>query len=468
MNGKGYLIPENIIPEGMRCFCVFIPDDDMYQYAFFGAYEFFGKWIAWERDAAKRGKDAAAAWQAAIEMTRESMGCEPIDYTNVFQNLVDAIGNISINQTVSVDSGGCCGTTIPDDSTLPVETDTTVIDPEGDPPDGFSTWEEYQTAKCRDTDWLISQVIDASRAMNGGYLALVSSLTFGLASALFVAAFPPAVVAVLPALVVTAVVTAILSAVASGQYNKFDEIADQLETDRQDRFCDLIAWDSPTSLRNLLLVSIQTAGLDAGNLPQDIEDLMDIYRLIYDGDYLNHFVSNIGNNAPVEYVQVADCSCVEPPPAIFTFDTTAQGWYTEYESTPPPASMGWSNNGNPAGGLRVDFNAGTAEQRGYLRYDISSQGIIAGASMPVSTHYRMGGSNPGSIRTYIYIWYVEGGSDSYGASGSTTSWTTMSLSPTAGNYGKTISHIELRAIKLSGYATPCYIDFDNVNISAWV
>lgn len=160
---RGYLIPDNVQPEGFRCFFVYIPDDDMYQYAFFGAYEFFGAWLAWERDEAKRGQLAAAAWKQAIEMTRDAMGCESYDYTNAFELIAEAIGRISISQTVNCGGGSdslvCYGTDgqptvnltpyTPDDNVLPPTGDDWPMDTETDePPVGFDTWEDYDSHAC--------------------------------------------------------------------------------------------------------------------------------------------------------------------------------------------------------------------------------------------------------------------------------------------------------------------------------
>jgi hypothetical protein len=71
----GYLIPENVSPDDYGCLLVFYPSDDLYRRELFGALDYFGTWVAWERDAAKRGILAASAWKIANEKTREAMGC---------------------------------------------------------------------------------------------------------------------------------------------------------------------------------------------------------------------------------------------------------------------------------------------------------------------------------------------------------------------------------------------------------
>lgn len=90
-DGQGYLIPENPTPEEMACILVFYPNDPFYLRALLGALSYFGTWTAWERDASKRGRLAAAAWKEANECTYDSMGC--------LTELVAALG--SINTTLA-------------------------------------------------------------------------------------------------------------------------------------------------------------------------------------------------------------------------------------------------------------------------------------------------------------------------------------------------------------------------------
>jgi len=68
-NHPGYLIPDNPQPDGLYCLKVFIPRDETYLYAFSGAFQFFGKWLAWQRDAGHNATLAAAAWRDAIQYT---------------------------------------------------------------------------------------------------------------------------------------------------------------------------------------------------------------------------------------------------------------------------------------------------------------------------------------------------------------------------------------------------------------
>lgn len=53
------------------CQLVYLPDRPEYWQAFLGALSYMATWRAWERDDDKRGKDAAANWREAFELTME-------------------------------------------------------------------------------------------------------------------------------------------------------------------------------------------------------------------------------------------------------------------------------------------------------------------------------------------------------------------------------------------------------------
>jgi hypothetical protein len=71
----GYLLPEVIDPEAAVCIRVYVPDAPEYIAAFWGSYEFLTAWIAWEKDDAHRGKEAAAVWKPYFEQSREEYLC---------------------------------------------------------------------------------------------------------------------------------------------------------------------------------------------------------------------------------------------------------------------------------------------------------------------------------------------------------------------------------------------------------
>lgn len=118
MSQPGYLIPDNPQPDGFYCLKVFIPADDLYLYAFGGAFQFFGKWLAWERDSSHKGALAAAAWQEAISKTflegwlncGEDDVCEHCDLIPIILEQLQELNNMNVNVNCGSGSGGCgCG-----------------------------------------------------------------------------------------------------------------------------------------------------------------------------------------------------------------------------------------------------------------------------------------------------------------------------------------------------------------------
>lgn len=73
---RGYIIPDEPDPEKYTCFTVWVPDDQVYTSQFWQAYEYFSKWVAWQRDGTDRGKQAAAVWRGAWELTMTGNDCE--------------------------------------------------------------------------------------------------------------------------------------------------------------------------------------------------------------------------------------------------------------------------------------------------------------------------------------------------------------------------------------------------------
>lgn len=80
VDGKGYILPETINPGRWKCVKVFIPDDLQYYAAFWGAYEYFTTWKAWQRTGDTKGKQAAAVWKVGFDAARllwpDMEGCE--------------------------------------------------------------------------------------------------------------------------------------------------------------------------------------------------------------------------------------------------------------------------------------------------------------------------------------------------------------------------------------------------------
>lgn len=180
---KAYPIPDPL-PDGLRCFFIAIPDDDLFLWQFMGAYRFFGTWVAWERDAAKRGKDAAALWRNAIEWTEEHMTCEFPDYSEIFeqwpfegmasslaliaQRLEALEASQSQSQAISIYNDCCsCGGDVP----LPGwdgDNDGTGGGPTDDPPGWDSGVNgDYEDYKCKAANKLVADYVATLSGITG-------------------------------------------------------------------------------------------------------------------------------------------------------------------------------------------------------------------------------------------------------------------------------------------------------------
>lgn len=169
--GRGYLLPEgDAYTADLRCAIVFYPDKDEYLFALGGSLDYLGTWIAWERDEAKRGKDAARAWRDATELTRE---CWDMACLDQLQEDVSAIRLLLQQQA-------CCGSTSITYAPTTITT-TTIIPGVGDDPTVYgetevATWEEWLQHLCYQSHNYVDQLIHygetASNLFDAGGLTL--------------------------------------------------------------------------------------------------------------------------------------------------------------------------------------------------------------------------------------------------------------------------------------------------------
>ena len=144
-NQPGYPLPSGDLGEDeIICQLVYFPDRPEYRQAFLGAYHYLTTWRAWERDDAKRGKDAAANWRAAFELTMECwrMAC--------LEQLQEDVSNI----LRALEAGVCCPEMDPTDGDQYTDD---VEDGVGNVPQNIidsgyaedaSDWEGFDDYKC--------------------------------------------------------------------------------------------------------------------------------------------------------------------------------------------------------------------------------------------------------------------------------------------------------------------------------
>lgn len=104
MDGKGYLLPDNLEPDEDSCLLVWFPDAPEYRRALLGSISTLGTWIVWEKRGDNSASVAAARWKESIIRTiNQKFDCELVD-------LLDEEGTMTITITNSQSQTcGCCG-----------------------------------------------------------------------------------------------------------------------------------------------------------------------------------------------------------------------------------------------------------------------------------------------------------------------------------------------------------------------
>lgn len=158
--GHGYPLPSGELGEDeIVCQLIYLPNRDEYWQAFFSAYHYMTNWLAWERDAEKRGKDAAANWREAFELTMECWRMTCLDeITERMDIMIDLLGN----------QPGCCGTT----TIGPIITViTTLVPGVGDDPTEWgetevADWDEWSEYVCYHAHVYVDSLINSATVID--------------------------------------------------------------------------------------------------------------------------------------------------------------------------------------------------------------------------------------------------------------------------------------------------------------
>lgn len=223
----GYTLPPgDAFEEDLCCAIIYYPDREEYRRALLGAVTYFATWTAWERDSSKRGKDAARAWQLALEQTMEcwNMACME-DLIAIQQEIL----------TFLQSKKDCCDDGVTYDPQETVETD--IVPNVGDPPDFYgetavTDWDDWAEHVCHNGHIYVDNLIDAAGqlmlAVNGAWIAL------GLVAALMALATMSGI-GIPIAFGLAATVVGSLAVLTSGTV--FSEAATDIETARDDIVC---------------------------------------------------------------------------------------------------------------------------------------------------------------------------------------------------------------------------------------
>ena len=228
--GRGYLLPDgDAYTDDIVCQLVYLPNKDEYWRALLGALDYFGTWQAWEKDQAKRGKDAARAWKEATEATMEcwrmttcleDLQNDVSDILSLLENKKDCCdGNITYNIGPIVTT-----TIIPGVGPDPTEYGETAV----------ADWDEWKEHLCYQAHRYVDSLILQANNLEAGLT--VGGIALGVVGAALAA------ISLLATGGVTfpIVATVLAGLTAGGAGSMFDQAATDIEAARDDIVCALL------------------------------------------------------------------------------------------------------------------------------------------------------------------------------------------------------------------------------------
>lgn len=290
----GYpLPPGEAYTDDFACQLIYIPRNDFYYRAFLGALLYMGTWTAWERDDAKRGKDAARAWQEANELT---WSCWRM--TNCLDDITDRMDEIIHLISLRKD---CCDDNVTYGPQTEVETE---IEPDvGDPPAFYgetavTDWEDWAEHVCHNAHIYVDILKHKAAEMDTASVNAawtIGLIAAGLAALSFVG-IGLAIVYGLAALTAGSLLAASVEGV-------FTNTEDDIEAARQNIICALLQG---TSLAEAVEDAL-SSGLD-WDLFFQFSDYDSATAILYEGGYEQEYL-------PPDIRD--DCECAIPDLFLF-------------------------------------------------------------------------------------------------------------------------------------------------------
>lgn len=167
----GYRLPDGDLENyDLDCLLVFYPDREEYRRALLGSLSYLATWLAWERDAEKRGRLAAAAWLDALNCTLECLEMACLDNLTA---VMESVKILLVNQI-------CCDQTLLDYHPTTIIT-TTIVPGQGPDPTVYgetsvADWDEWYEHICFQAhnyvDELVNIANSAATALTAGALTL--------------------------------------------------------------------------------------------------------------------------------------------------------------------------------------------------------------------------------------------------------------------------------------------------------
>lgn len=229
-NEPGYPLPSGELGEDeIVCQLVYLPNRTEYWQALLAAIHYMSTWRAWERDDDKRGKDAAANWREAFELT---IGCWRMTcLEDLTQTVTDILELLQTRKD-------CCDDSI---TYLPVEDiETDIIPFEGDPPEVYGEteiedWDEWAEHVCYNAHLYVDYLAHAGDTLWEASKA--RAIVIGLIAALLMLLAASGIGAPVAYGLAAAVVSGI---VLGGTLATFDGTEEAIEDARGDIVCAIL------------------------------------------------------------------------------------------------------------------------------------------------------------------------------------------------------------------------------------
>lgn len=337
-----------------RGICVYVPDKPEYLQALLGSLHGLSQWVVWERDNEQSARRSAELWGLANMQTlatwaTDCQGCGEMafDCETMKDCLIEIAKAISVNVTVNNSCGGGDESTfycVNDDGTItinpPPVSDTgtppatlppdinpvPVVEPgDGEPPDGWETWEDFDASACNAANAYVDTVIKSFRffdsfigrdlpQMTVLVISVTALLSGGLANL-----FSRATI-----LLIGEVLYELLQLDWLG--DEFEEIAQWIEENRQELVC--LLYTKRGNLNGAYLDFLGEVSSYVSGKLDDVEAegyVSWLYRLMLNGDVLQYFM-RVESPSGENYVSCAECE--------YESDGSWDVVYTQRETSP--------------------------------------------------------------------------------------------------------------------------------------
>lgn len=355
----GYLLPPTPDTTEFECRKVYVPKIDSQEYltALLGTLDFLSKWVAWkEPHNPFDAKTAADVWKIANALTHAEWenGCDDMSECNVNVNV--SVSNSCVytgegSYICYLDNGDIIINpppvgTQPTQPVLPLPNDLTeppeFTPGEGDPPDGWESWEAFDSDACQAANALVEWVYRFFERAGNFFgqdvftmaafaVVVVNVVSFGLA-ALFTRALQFKIVEVVGRL-------AFLEPL--GDF--FDMLAEWVDDNRQELVCELYQSRADAAdWENVLIARLVTAS--AGSLESETSDnlfleLLSYLLPAYMG--LNQLYGAITFDVETP-IDCSTCNCIDGYSLVDITDTITATW----DNQGRPGEVGAVTNGS--------------------------------------------------------------------------------------------------------------------------